>query len=51
MTLDADVKGDAYEGLLERNAENLKSGASQLLRTSRLDSRDRRGDAVSPSRK
>lgn len=31
MTLDADVKGDAYEGLLERNAEDLKSGAGQYF--------------------
>lgn len=31
MTLDADVKGDAYEGLLQRNAEDLKSGAGQYF--------------------
>jgi len=31
MALDADVKGDAYEGLLERNAEDLKSGAGQYF--------------------
>jgi type I restriction enzyme M protein len=31
MTLDVDVKGDAYEGLLERNAEDLKSGAGQYF--------------------
>src|SRR5438477_8239937 len=31
MSLDADVKGDAYEGLLERNAEDLKSGAGQYF--------------------
>jgi type I restriction enzyme M protein len=31
MTLDADVKGDAYEGLLERNAEDVKSGAGQYF--------------------
>jgi type I restriction enzyme M protein len=31
MTLDADVKGDAYEGLLERNASDLKSGAGQYF--------------------
>ncbi len=31
MTLDADVKGDAYEGLLERNAADLKSGAGQYF--------------------
>jgi type I restriction enzyme M protein len=31
MTLDADVKGDAYEGLLEKNAEDTKSGAGQYF--------------------
>jgi type I restriction enzyme M protein len=31
MTLDVDVKGEAYEGLLERNAEDLKSGAGQYF--------------------
>ena len=30
-TLDADVKGDIYEGLLERNAEDTKSGAGQYF--------------------
>ncbi len=27
MTLDADVKGGAYEGLLAKNAKDVKSGA------------------------
>jgi type I restriction enzyme M protein len=31
ITLDADVKGDAYEGLLEKNAEDVKSGAGQYF--------------------
>ena len=31
MTLDADVKGDAYEGLLEKNAEDMKGGAGQYF--------------------
>ena len=31
MTLDADVKGDAYEGLLAKNAEDFKSGAGQYF--------------------
>ena len=31
MSLDVDVKGDAYEGLLQRNAEDLKSGAGQYF--------------------
>jgi type I restriction enzyme M protein len=30
-SLDADVKGDAYEGLLEKNAEDTKSGAGQYF--------------------
>lgn len=29
--LDADVKGDLYEGLLQKNAEDLKSGAGQYF--------------------
>ena len=31
MVLDADVKGDAYEGLLAKNAEDVKSGAGQYF--------------------
>lgn len=31
MILDADVKGDAYEGLLQRNAEDTRSGAGQYF--------------------
>jgi type I restriction enzyme M protein len=31
LTLDVDVKGDAYEGLLEKNAEDVKSGAGQYF--------------------
>jgi type I restriction enzyme M protein len=31
VTLGADVKGDAYEGLLERNAQDTKSGAGQYF--------------------
>ncbi|MBN2053772.1 SAM-dependent DNA methyltransferase [bacterium] len=31
LNLDADVKGDAYEGLLERNAQDVKSGAGQYF--------------------
>ena len=27
LPVDADVKGDAYEGLLAKNAEDVKSGA------------------------
>src|SRR3989441_11864415 len=29
--MDADVKGDAYEGLLAKNAEDVKSGAGQYF--------------------
>src|SRR3954467_9857351 len=31
LMLDADVKGDAYEGLLAKNAEDVKSGAGQYF--------------------
>lgn len=31
LELDADVKGDIYEGLLERNASDVKSGAGQYF--------------------
>jgi type I restriction enzyme M protein len=31
MTLDVDVKGDAYEGLLQKNAEDVKRGAGQYF--------------------
>jgi type I restriction enzyme M protein len=31
MSLDADVKGDIYEGLLQKNAEDTKSGAGQYF--------------------
>lgn len=30
-SLDVDVKGDAYEGLLEKNAEDIKTGAGQYF--------------------
>jgi type I restriction enzyme M protein len=31
MSLDVDVKGDAYEGLLQKNAEDVKTGAGQYF--------------------
>ena len=31
LSMSADVKGDAYEGLLERNAQDTKSGAGQYF--------------------
>ncbi len=30
-SLSADVKGDAYEGLLQKNAEDVKGGAGQYF--------------------
>ena len=30
-SLDIDVRGDAYEGLLQRNAEDVKGGAGQYF--------------------
>ena len=41
MTLDADVKGDAYEGLLQKNAEDVKGGAGQYF-TPRPQGREHR---------
>src|SRR5262249_56011238 len=31
MILETDVKGDAYEGLLQKNAEDVKTGAGQYF--------------------
>ncbi|MCD4783788.1 MAG: type I restriction-modification system subunit M [Candidatus Eremiobacteraeota bacterium] len=31
MAMDADIKGDIYEGLLEKNAQDIKSGAGQYF--------------------
>src|SRR5260370_37925271 len=31
MIIEADVKGDAYEGLLQKNAEDVKGGAGQYF--------------------
>jgi len=31
LSLDADIKGDAYEGLLEKNAQDTKGGAGQYF--------------------
>ena len=31
MAMDADIKGDAYEGLLAKNAEDIKTGAGQYF--------------------
>ena len=48
MALDADVKGDAYEGLLEKNAQDIKSGAGQYF-TPRAADPGHRGRACGPS--
>ena len=40
--LGADVKGDIYEGLLERNAEDTKSGAGQYFTPRCANPRDGR---------
>ena len=40
VVLGADVKGDIYEDLLERNAEDTKSGAGQYFHASCAHSRD-----------
>ena len=46
MILDADVKGDAYEGLLDKNAEDVKSGAGQYFTPRALIQGDRRSHAA-----
>ena len=40
--MSADVKGDAYEGLLEKNAQDVKSGAGQYFTPRPLIAGDRR---------
>jgi type I restriction-modification system DNA methylase subunit len=38
--MSADVKGDIYKGLLEKNAEDTKSGASETIRKKLLQNTD-----------
>ena len=45
MSLDADVKGDAYEGLLEKNAEDVKNGRRPIFHAARPDPGHRGRDA------
>ena len=45
LALSADVKGDAYESLLERNAQDVKTGAGQYFTPRPLIEADCRGDA------
>ena len=37
LVMGADVKGDIYEGLLEKNAEDVKSGAGQYFTPRRIN--------------
>lgn len=52
MRMDADVKGDIYEGLLQKNAEDIKSGAGQyftprpLIQAMVEDMRPEPGDTI-----
>ena len=34
VSMSSDVKGEIYEGLLQKNAEDIKSGAGQILHAS-----------------
>jgi type I restriction enzyme M protein len=45
-TLPADVKGDIYEGLLERNAQDVKGGAGQYFTPRPLIQAMGKGDAT-----
>ncbi len=45
LSLSADVKGDAYESLLERNAQDVKTGAGQYFTPPPPDPGNRRCDA------
>ena len=49
LALSADVKGDAYESLLERNAQDVKTGAGPVLHAKSADPGHRRRHA-SPGR-
>ena len=46
LSLSADVKGDAYEGLLERNAQDVKTGAGQYFTPPAPDPGHRGGNAA-----
>ena len=48
MSLDADVKGDAYEGLLEKNAGRHQVGRGAVLHATSADRGDCRRDAAEP---
>ena len=48
--LSTDVKGDAYEGLLQKNAEDVKGGAGQYFTPRALIAGDRRRHAAAPGR-
>jgi type I restriction enzyme M protein len=48
ISLDADVKGDAYEGLLEKNAQDIKGGT--VLHAAAADPGHRGGDPAEAGR-
>ena len=45
MSYDADLKGDAYEGLIEKNRPGGRQGSGAVLHAPGSDLRHRRGDA------
>ena len=51
LSMDADVKGDAYESLLERNAQDVKTGAGQYFTPRPADPGHRGRDAPRPGRR
>ena len=48
MSYDADLKGDAYEGLIEKTAQEGARGAGQYFTPRALINRHRRCDAAGP---
>lgn len=50
VTVGVDVKGDAYEGLLEKNAQDTKSGAASTSPRGRSSTRSSSASARSPAR-
>jgi type I restriction enzyme M protein len=50
LEIDADVKGDIYEGLLERNAADVKSGAGNTSRPARSSKQSSKSCAQAPRR-
>ena len=50
LGLSADVKGDAYESLLERNAQDVKTGSGAVFHAASADPGHRGRDAPRPGR-